>query len=78
MDGDYYLEFTEKEETVWLMVLKIHEMTYTAKRDTLEEIKQLAKENIDYWKEHGVEYPFKPEFYEVVRREEEEEKFSYA
>ena len=63
---------------MWLMVLKMGEMTYTAHRETLEEAKQAAKETIDHWKKADVKYPFKPEFYEVVRREEEEEKFSYA
>ena len=63
---------------MWLMVLKINEMTYTAHRETLEEAKQAAKETIDYWKKSYPHFPFKPEFYEVVRRDEEEEKFSYA
>ena len=64
---------------MWLMVLRIYEMTYTAQRETLEEAKEAARENIDYWTKakHDVKYPFKPEFYEVVRREEEEG-FSYA
>jgi len=63
---------------MWLMVLKIYEMTYTVQRDTLEEAKEAARESIDHWKKAGVKYDFKPEFYEAVRRKEVEESFSYT